>query len=260
MAERMESGGGGGLFGEDPPDRFDPAFPGRRAAVFEGLCRVFRHEVHGLANIPAHGPALLVLNHGPLPIDGVLLAHALHRDLGRWPRFLGERMIFEHPSLERRFSRWGVVEGSHYEARRRFAAQELVAVYPGGAREAWKPVSERRRVRWSGRSGFARLAFKANVPVIPVACPRAEDLYLVLNDGLAWGARVFGAARAIPLPLVLGLGPLPFPWKLVHRIGTPILPSRRAGETADEAVERLRGEAEAAMLALLGADGESGGS
>ena len=76
-------------------------------------------------------------------------------------------------------------------------------------------------------------------------------MYLVLNDGLAWGRRVFGAKRNIPLPLLVGLGLLPVPWKLVHHVGPAILPERRRGESTDEAVERIRAETEAAMLALL---------
>jgi 1-acyl-sn-glycerol-3-phosphate acyltransferase len=238
-------------FGEDAPDAFDPSLPLRFGAVFETVRRVFRHEVQGLENLPATGPALLVLNHGPFPVDAVLLSHVLRTERGRWPRFLGERMIFESPLLEGRLSRWGVVEGNHYQARRRFLAGDLVAVFPGGAREAWKPVGERRRVRWAGRAGFVRLAFKAGVPIVPVACPKAEDLYLVLNDGLAWGQRVFGDGRNWPLPVAVGLGLLPFPVRLVHHVGAPIRPERRPGETVDEAIERLRLEAEASMLELL---------
>lgn len=251
MTEREPAPASASVFGEDAPDRFDPAYLARFGKVFEVLARVFRHEVRGLERIPRRGPALLVLNHGPFPIDAALLSWTLHRELGRWPRFLGDRLIFEEPLFERFFAPWGVVEGNHYEARKLFAAGELVAVFPGGAREAWKGVRERKRLRWAGRSGFARLAFKSDVPIVPVACPRADDLLLVLNDPLAWGARVFGESRHLPLPVFVGLGLLPIPWKVVHTVGEPILPERRRGETGDEAVERIRGEAEAAMQALL---------
>ncbi|MCK6570965.1 acyltransferase family protein [Myxococcota bacterium] len=238
-------------FGEDAPDAFDASLPLRYAPLFDALRRVFRHEVRGLEHLPPRGPALLVLNHGPFPVDAILLSHVLRAERGRWPRFLGERMIFETPALEARLSKWGVVEGNHYQARRRFEAGDLVAVFPGGAREAWKPRRERRQVRWAGRTGFVRLAFKAGVPIVPIACPRAEDLYVVFNDGLAWGQRLFGDGRNWPLPLVLGLGVLPFPLRLVHHVGAPIRAERRAGETVDAAIERVRSEAEASMLELL---------
>lgn len=240
-----------GVFGEDAPDRYDPALPAAYAGLFGTLARIFRHEVRDLERIPARGPALLVLNHGPVPVDAVLLADTLRRTQSRWPRFLGERLFFQYPMFERRLAPWGVVEGNHYQARRRFLAGDLVAVFPGGAREAWKPFTERRRVRWDGRDGFARLAFKSNVPIVPVACPRAEDLYLVLNDGMAWGQRIFGKPRNLPLPVLAGLGLLPVPFKLVHHVGEPIRPERRRNETVDDAVARLRGEAEEQMLALM---------
>ncbi len=240
-----------GVFGEDAPDSFEPALPERYAGVFDALARLFRHSVEGLERVPSRGPALLVLNHGPLPIDAVLFCHALRRAQGRWPRFLGERMLFERRILGQPLERWGAVEGTPYLARRRLNAGDLVGVFPGGAREAWKPHSQRRALLWEGRDGFARVAFKAGVPIVPVACPSADDLVWVLNDAMKWGARVFGPERRLPLPLMLGLGPLPFPVQLHHRVGDPIMPERRAGESSDAAIARIKAEVEAALGALL---------
>jgi len=240
-----------GVFGDDAPDRFEPELPVRYAGAFSALARIFRHSVEGLERVPAQGPALLVLNHGPLPIDAVLLCHAIQRTQGRWPRFLGERMLFERPLLGRPLERWGALEGTPYQARRRLNAGDLVGVFPGGAREAWKPRAQRRALLWEGRDGFARVAFKSGVPIVPVACPAADELVWVLNDAMKWGARVFGPERRLPLPVLLGLGPLPFPVQLHHRVGHPIRPERLGGETSDAAVTRIKAEVEAALGALL---------
>ncbi len=238
------------LFPEDAPDAFEPDRPARRARLFARVARLFRHEVVGLERVPLDGPALLVFNHGPFPIDAALFAHAVHASQGRWIRFLADRLLFEQPRLAARARRWGVVEGSHYQARRRFQANELVGVFPGGAREAWKPHREARTVRWTGRTGFARLAFKAGVPIVPVACPAADDLYIVLNDGYATAERFFGKSR-LPLPLFVGLGPLPLPVRLVHYVGSPIHPTPLPRESGEQAVERLHRVAEDAMRSLL---------
>lgn len=238
------------LFPEDAPDRFDPGRPARAAGVLRALARVFRHRVEGLDRIPSTGPALLVFNHGPVPVDAVLFAERVREAHGRWIRFLGERLFFEHPHLARRLERWGVVEGNHYNARRRLDAGDLVGVFPGGAREGWKPHREARRLRWEGRSGFARVAFKAGVPIIPVACPAADDLYIVLNDGFATAERLLGTTR-FPLPVFFGLGPLPLPVRLTHYVGSPIHPTPLAGETGDQTVDRLRRLTVDAMEALL---------
>ncbi len=63
---------GRSLFPDDAPDAFDPSLPRRFAPGLEMLRRLFRHEVRDLENIPASGPALLVFNHGPFPVDAVV--------------------------------------------------------------------------------------------------------------------------------------------------------------------------------------------
>ena len=242
---------GRSLFPDDAPDAFDPSLPRRFAPGLEMLRRLFRHEVRDLENIPASGPALLVFNHGPFPVDAVVFSHVLNVERGRWPRFLGEKLLFETPALSKRLLPWGVVEGNHYQARRRFENGDFVGVFPGGSREAWKPSTARRTLRWEGRSGFVRLAFKSSVPIIPVACPAADSFYYVFNDGVAWGQRLFGEDWKVPLPLMIGLGVLPLPRKIVHYVGTPIRPERARGETVDAAVERIKAEVEAQMSAML---------
>jgi hypothetical protein len=239
-------------FGEDAPDAFDPSLPLRFGAVFETVRRVFRHEVQGLENLPATGPALLVLNHGPFPVDAVLLSHVLRTERGRWPRFLGERMIFESPLLERSALPVGRRRGQPLSG-----APALPGRRSGGGLSRWRPRGVETRRRAPSRSlggprrGSCGWPSRRGCPSCPIACPKAEDLYLVLNDGLAWGQRVFGDGRNWPLPVAVGLGLLPFPVRLVHHVGAPIRPERRPGETVDEAIERLRLEAEASMLELL---------
>jgi 1-acyl-sn-glycerol-3-phosphate acyltransferase len=238
------------LFPEDTPDAFEPELPARWSPAAHALARVFRHRIEGLERIPTGGPALLVFNHGPFPVDAYLFTHRVYEAQGRWIRFLGERMFFEWPRIAAELQRWGVVEGNHYQARRRFQAGDLVGVFPGGARETWKPHREARTLRWEGRAGFARLAFKAGVPIIPVACPAADDLYYVVNDGYATAERLLGKSR-LPLPIFFGLGPLPFPVRLVHYVGSPIHPTPLPRETGDQTVERLRRLTHESMESLL---------
>ena len=44
---------------------------------------------------------------------------------------------------------------------------ETVLVYPGGAGVA-KFKGEQYRLRWEGRSGFARVAIESDYPIVPV--------------------------------------------------------------------------------------------
>src|SRR5690606_40151726 len=49
------------------------------AALFRPIYeKYFRVEVHGIDNVPAEGPVLIISNHsGQLPIDGLLIGYAL---------------------------------------------------------------------------------------------------------------------------------------------------------------------------------------
>ena len=40
---------------------------------------------------------------------------------------------------------------------------------PGGDRDTWRPYSKRYDVCFAGRKGYARLAIKAGVPIVPIA-------------------------------------------------------------------------------------------
>lgn len=235
----------------DAPDRIDHRAIARWLPRFRRVGRLFRHEVHGLQHIPVEGAGLIVLNHGPVEIGAFLLYAEIGLRLGRHPRFLGERLFFENPRVARILERGGVLEGTPGHARRKFDEGELVAVFPGGAREAWKPFRERATVRWAGREGFARVAFEAGVPIIPVACPASDSLYVVVNDGFAWADRLAGGSARVPIPIFFGLGLLPFPVKLVHHVGAPISTAPRAGEAPADSIARIKGETQAAMESLL---------
>src|SRR5262245_62796236 len=60
-----------------------------------------------------------------------------------------------------------------------------VLVMPGGDLDGAKPWRERNRVRFQGRSGFARLAQEAGVPIVPIVITGAGDTLVNLSDG-AW--------------------------------------------------------------------------
>jgi 1-acyl-sn-glycerol-3-phosphate acyltransferase len=101
-------------------------------------------------------------------------------------------------------------------------------------RESLRPTSERYQIRWEGRLGFARLAVKAQVPVLLAACPAADDIYEVYDNPIT--PEVYRRFKW-PLPLARGLGPtpLPRPVKLTHVIGRPMPPPQRSSEEIDEA-------------------------
>ena len=62
---------------------------------------------------------------------------------------------------------WGAIRAAPGEALRTLARGHAVMVFPGGDFDAEKPFWRRDEVRFAGRRGWARLAIRAQVPVVP---------------------------------------------------------------------------------------------
>jgi 1-acyl-sn-glycerol-3-phosphate acyltransferase len=206
-----------------------------------------------MEHLPKHGGALLVCNHSLATYDISLLLTAIYADLGRYTRPLIDRLFFKVPYLGEIMTFFGAVQGSPEAADKLLKSGELVTVAPGGMREALRPSSERYQIRWDRRFGFARLAMRANVPVILAACPRADDLYDVYPSHLtAWFYRTF----RVPVFLARGIGPTPVPRpiKLVHYLSEPIMPPPWSDDEAEREprVERFHAQLVERMHELIG--------
>ncbi|MGX1807347.1 lysophospholipid acyltransferase family protein [Nocardia sp. NPDC055321] len=200
---------------------------------------------HGLENIPATGPALLVANHSLVALDCGLLIQEIVRLHGRVIRGLGDHGLMESARLRGLAQRVGSVRGSRENLRALLELGELVLVLPGGSREAFRRKHERYTLKWEGRNGFARAAIEAGVPIIPVAMVGANDAYDVVIDGehpimapMRWIARRRQRPTLMP-PVFRGLGPtlLPKPQRFYFSVGTPIDASAWRAEDLDRAEE-----------------------
>ncbi len=182
----------------------------------------FRYEVIGLHNVPKKGRAVLVSNHGILPVDGLLLIYAIKDAMGRWPRALTDRRIFRLPVIRQFFMDLGIVLADPQTGRALLEREEIVYVMPGGAREAFKSSRERYRLIWKRRMGFVRLAIETGTPIVPTVCIGIDEIYHVFFEGYRLSERLFGKDTLLPISLPVGLGPLPFPVKLTQYVGKPI--------------------------------------
>ena len=146
----------------------DVVYPAAKAVFWPGLRYGLRWTMEGLANIPARGPVILASNHvsylDPLTLGFV----AAHRE--RRVRFLAKAELFAKPGLGpllRGAHQIPVARGSRDAAGALAAAVdalgrgECVAVFPEGTISLdLEPMR--------GKSGAARLAQQARVPVVPV--------------------------------------------------------------------------------------------
>lgn len=190
-----------------------------------------RHETHGLQHIPTSGPAIIATNHSLATYDMLLLMLSVYEYCGRMPRSLIDRAFYVMPGLGELMERLGCIVGSQHNAATLLKNGELLYLAPGGMQESLRPSSERYRIYWSRRKGFARLAIETGVPVILAACPRADDIFKVYDSQLTrWIYHKF----RLPFFFARGLGPtaIPRPVKLEHFLSQPIYPPPAASDPA----------------------------
>jgi 1-acyl-sn-glycerol-3-phosphate acyltransferase len=205
----------------------------------------FRSEVRGLDHIPAEGPVLLVGNHsgGLLIADTFVLAHEIYHRFGPERPFyqLAHDLAARLPYPGGFLRRYGTLAASHENARRAFARDAAVLVYPGGDWETFRPTWHSDQIEFGGRQGFIRLALSAGVPIVPVVSIGGQETALFLTRGermarlLAidrlFRIKVLPVALAPPVGLTfLDLpGRLPLPAKIEIEVLPPIDLTERFG-------------------------------
>jgi 1-acyl-sn-glycerol-3-phosphate acyltransferase len=201
-------------------DKLDLDFVERIAPYTEALSFYFRPTFHGLENIPAEGPAMLVGNHGLFAFDGFFMGIGVYRHTGRLVRGLGEHLLFVVPGIREFWERIGALNGTQENAINFLKAGHLVNTYPGGARDALKDRDALYKLHWDKSFGFVQVALRAQAPIILCMGIGIDDSYRILGK-MRWTGRVMGH-RKYDVPLLLGLGPLPLPVKFTYYFSEPI--------------------------------------
>ena len=143
------------------------------------LTILFRPKVIGKKNFPASGAAVLASNHMSFS-DSIFLPMACPRKI----TFLAKSEYFTGRGLKGALSRWfftsvGQVpidrsggrasEAAVQTAIKVLSSGELLGIYPEGTRSPDGRL-------YRGRTGMARIAIEAGVPVIPVAMVGTYDI------------------------------------------------------------------------------------
>jgi 1-acyl-sn-glycerol-3-phosphate acyltransferase len=202
---------------------FDEQFAEAVFPLFELLYEIWwRVDVEGVANVPAHGRALIVANHaGALfPFDASMMTMALMKEhpLPRWPRFMVLDWAFALPFVSAFMRRVGGIPASPHNAEALLSRDELVMVFPEGIKGTGKPFADRYRLQRFGRGGFVEVALRTGAPIVPVAVVGSEEIYPKVADapGLArmLGAPFLPITPTFPWLGPLGLVPLPSKWRI----------------------------------------------
>ncbi len=209
----------------------------------------WRVEVRGADRIP-QGAALVVANRGgTLPWDALVLRRALLRDpVRRELRPLVDEGAAALPVLGKALVRLGAVVATPEAAQALLSRGHLVGVFPEGSRpeKAW---GDRYKIRRFGRGGFAKVAVRARVPIVPCAIVGSEEAtppparagWLAERLGLP----LLSLAPAVPLGPLAWL-PLPSRWSI--RFGDPLETAGLGPAAAEEPpsvaqlTERVRAE------------------
>jgi 1-acyl-sn-glycerol-3-phosphate acyltransferase len=225
------------------------------------LIDLYRPYVDGLATLPRDGRFLLVGNHTQSGLEVFLTSYYLRRELGVRVRPLAERGMGEARGFAKDLiAAYGGVVGHPASARELMRHNETVLVFPGGGREIAKFKGEEYRLRWEGRSGFARVAIESNYPIVPVALVGGDDVYqsLFARDG-TWGrlslsiSETLSGRADMAMPLIHGIGPtlIPRPQRMYLAFGEPISASRPARKNAATWLETVRDATKESLENLL---------
>jgi 1-acyl-sn-glycerol-3-phosphate acyltransferase len=209
-----------------------------------GPGRYFSVEVQGWQHVP-DSPVMIVSNHSggtSIPdVWGFMAAWYQNFGVDRPLHPMAHEVILSTRVTGEYFARRGVLRGSRPLARAVLSDwRRDLMVMPGGDVDTWRPYSERYQVRFGGRTGYARLALQARVPIVPLAHSGAHETLIVLSDGrrLARALRLPEIARAsiwpvhLSLPWGLAVGPwphIPTPSRFRYCLGPALHPPAALG-------------------------------
>jgi 1-acyl-sn-glycerol-3-phosphate acyltransferase len=162
------------------------------------------------------------------------------------------------PGMAAWLERLGLLPASRLNARRVLDGGQHLVVFPGGAREAFRPFWERRNIELGQRTGFIRMALERRVPIVPMVSTGCHETLFVLSraEALARLLRIPELFRVevfpiwIGLPWGIGFGPIPH-WPLPAKIRIQLLPPIELHRELGSSVHPDDSDARAAGLALV---------
>jgi 1-acyl-sn-glycerol-3-phosphate acyltransferase len=220
-------------------DHIDPRLLRGSHELYKWATRLYhRAESTGVEKIPETG-ALLVGNHsgGIIAMDVPVISVPFYERFGpETPlHVLAHDMLMIGPTgaLMRKM---GFLPATREGARQALADGGFTIVFPGGDREATRPTRDMARIDFGGRTGYARTAIEAGVPIVPVVSIGGQEALWVLarSERLARLMPWTKLFRTSEVPIVVGapwgvtMGfppPIPLPSKIVTRFLDPIAPA-----------------------------------
>ena len=251
------------------PEELDPDAVRRAVDLMTPLFRAngpYPCEVTGLDHLPDE-PVLVVSNHsgGLFILDAWGLGYIWCTQVPeRAVHSLAHEILFKLERTGAPLGRIGVLKAGPkvgIEVLRDWRRD--VVVMPGGDRDVFRPYKDRFKVQFGGRKGYAKMALRAGVPIVPVANSGAHETLVVLRSGRriakALGLHALARADVFPISLTvpwgLTVGPLPnlpVPARFRYRFAAPIrLEPDPVAEPTRAQIEELDRRVRGSMQELL---------
>jgi len=197
------------------------------ARMWEVYGKVYHgQEYHGLENIPEKDGALIIYYHGPVQVDYFGLVGEIWLSRGRFMSSVVDRTldktIKETLKLDKLSKYLNLFPGTVDSCAELLQSGELLGIAPGGAYESLFGDTSY-PVLWQSRLGFARVALKANKPIIPVFTENIRESVFSVPGRMTAGRKMWEhiyESTKMPLVPMYGL----FPVKLKTHVGSPIYP------------------------------------
>jgi 1-acyl-sn-glycerol-3-phosphate acyltransferase len=190
-------------------EKRDPDAIARTLNVFRPiLSRVFRAKVDGFDRIPP-GPHLFVANHSIGAVwEIALLLDAWEKAFGdtRPAYGLTHNMGLRLPWFRTVLPRIGAIPATHEAADEALISGASLIVFPGGNDEVVRPFWRRNRCELSGHKGFARIALRTGVPIVPVSIVGSHATNIVFGGSrlVSWLTIIGPLLKIRRLPVSVG--------------------------------------------------------
>jgi len=210
----------------------------------------FRHEARNMHRIPRE-KSIIVTHHdgGVFPLNGICFGASWyeHFNFSRGLYVLTHDLLHGTiPAFSKLMADSGLIPADRYAMDAALAKGHTVMVFPGAARESFRPYWKRREIDLGGRTGFISQAIRWQVPITPLVSAGAHNTVVVLwrGQGLARALgihKLFRSADVLPVQLGLPWGlwvipllpPLPLPARIVSDVLPPVHLSDLLGMTLE---------------------------
>jgi hypothetical protein len=207
------------------------------------------YTARGIEKIPHTGPALMVHNGTEIPLHAWFFDNELATHQQRQVFSLEWQEFINHHPASILFKPLTVYSPLGVGSRELLSSGQLVSVTVDGMMLQKQPQQAKTK-RWNELFYYGlESALATKTPVIPVYTHNSELLYKT-PLARSWLMRTLRRTIRLPLKPFWGLGPLPFPVKLISIVGEPITPK------TDSTIESLGQEIIQAINTLKEESGE----